>query len=102
MGYPVHTNMLYHNFWWNFVLLVALPEELHSSVQPDLTAIFFAWPSCDHLINKQIIIWSYMKHIWKLSDWSIQCHNGPYMFHIRPYNDLFINKMVTRWPCKKR
>ncbi len=42
-----------------------------------------------------------MKHIWKLSYWSIQCHNGPYMFHIRPYNDLFINKMVTRWPCKK-
>ena len=27
---------------------------------------------------------------------------GVYMFHIRPYNDLFINKMVTRWPCKKR
>ncbi len=23
------------------------------------------------------------------------------MFHLRPYNDLFINKIVTRWSCKK-
>ena len=24
---------------------------------------YFAWPPCGYLVNKQIIIWSYMKHI---------------------------------------